>query len=165
MWRRRRRRRSLFRIVHARGRDSTSQANQPSICGSATAASTLPRAIGRSRSGGGGMDWSTTITLGGWPLVRSPSLDDSAVSSCSRLVFGPVPPSRSGTHGIGRVGHYQGLHLPLLQGPATRYATPTPLDEHTELVWFHHSTKGPTRSPLSSKAHFRLDRSLAINEG
>ena len=48
----------------------------------------------------GEMDWEATIALGGWPLVRSQSVDKSAVSHYSRSAFGPVPISRSDTHGI-----------------------------------------------------------------
>ena len=100
------------------------------------------------QSRGGGMGWATTSALGGWPLVRSPSVDKSAVSRYSRSAFGPVPLSRSGAHGIGRDGHYQGRHLPFHQGPATH----TPLDERTELVSFHRSAKAP-HTPLPSRAH------------
>ena len=37
----------------------------------------------------GGMGWATTSTLGGWPLVRSPSVDNSVVSHYSRSALGP----------------------------------------------------------------------------
>ena len=136
----------------------------------------------------GGMGWATTSALGGWPLVRSPSVMDelrelsptgggsatcvdlsgrpqgscdSAVSPYSRSAFGPVPLSRSDAHGIGRGGHYQGRHLPFHQGPATH----TPRDERTELVSFHRSAKAPHRrrgifrfSPRSARFLTRWDQ-------
>ena len=109
----------------------------------------------------GGMGWATTSALGGWPLVRSPSVGKSAVSRYSRSAFGPVPLSRSGAHGIGRGGHYQGRHLPFHQGPATH----TPRDERTELVSFHRSAKAPHAHPYPARCTVGLDRSLAINRG
>ena len=109
----------------------------------------------------GGMGWAATSALGGWPLVRSPSVDKSAVSRYSRSAFGPVPLSRSDAHGIGRGGHYQGRHLPFHQGPATH----TPRDERTELVSFHRSAKAPHAPPYPARRTVGLDRSLAINRG
>ena len=109
----------------------------------------------------GGIGWATTSALGGWPLVRSPSVDKSAVSRYSRSAFGPVPLSRSDAHGIGRGGHYQGRHLPFHQGPATH----TPRDERTELVSFHRSAKAPHAPPYPARCTVGLDRSLAINRG
>ena len=134
------------------------------------------------------MGWATTSALGGWPLVRSPSVMDelcelpptggglatcvdltgrpqgsydSAVSPYSRSAFGPVPLSRSDAHGIGRGGHYQGRHLPFHQGPATH----TPLDERTELVSFHRSAKAPHAPPYPARCTVGLFRSLAISRG
>ena len=109
----------------------------------------------------GGMGWATTSALGGWPLVRSPSVDKSAVSRYSRSAFGPVPLSRSDAHGIGRGCHYQGRHLPFHQGPATL----TPRDERTELVSFHRSAKAPHAHSYPARRTVGLDRSLAINRG
>ena len=109
----------------------------------------------------GGMGWATTSALGGWPLVRSPSVDDSAVSRYSRSAFGPVPLSRSDSHGIGRGGHYQGRHLPFHQGPATH----TPRDERTESVSFHRSAKAPHAPPYPARCTVGLFRSLAISRG
>ena len=123
-----------------------------------TGSADCPRLSRGCQSPGGGMGWATTSALGGWPLVRSPSVDDSAVSRYSRSAFGPVPLSRSDAHGIGRGGHYQGRHLPFHQGPATH----TPRDERTELVSFHRSSMAPHAPPYPARRTVGLDRSLAV---
>ena len=109
----------------------------------------------------GGMGLATTSALGGWPLVRLPSVDKSDVSLYSRSAFGPVPLSRSDVHGIGRDGHYQGRYLPFHQGPTTH----TPQDERTELVSFHRSAKAQHAPPYPARCTVGLFRNLAISRG